>query len=564
VDTVVCELARRGKLLVGEPFFSAGTPILVDRKGTGDASVGDLVTLRFARGRGRARVDRVLGRAGDIEAVLEGLLWHAEVRRPAPPLPDEPREAEPDRHDLRDLPAITIDPEDAKDFDDALSFRREGDGLRAWVHIADVSSYVPAGSPLDRDAAERSFSVYVPGRVEPMLPEQLSADLCSLRPHQERRCVTVEVPFDGNLVAGEASFYRSLIRSRERLTYGHAEAVLDGRERASEEVTEQLRLAETIALELRRRRYERGALRIETSEIGFSFDGAGGVERAWIESEPHAHALVEELMILANEAVAALLGQHRAEALFRVHERPDPQAVELLLAKLAELEVPTPPAPEKPTPAEAARLAARVSGRVSEYVSQSGRGGEAFPALVLRSLKQARYDPKNLGHAGLASRAYCHFTSPIRRYPDLVCHRALLGVLGVTHGPVAEDLDELAEWASVREREAAEVEYRADELCLAWLLESRLFDAGWDAAFDGEIVGAIGSGLFVRFDGLFEGFLPARRLPGEYFELNPLGTALVGRRSGRAYRLGDSISVRVDRVAKVPEGKVSLTLADES
>ena len=563
MNVVVCELARRGKLLVGDPFFADGVAILVDRKGSGDASVGDLVVLRVPRSRGRAKVERVLGRADDIQAVLEGLLWHEGVRRPAPPLPEEPPEAEPDRRDLRELPAFTIDPEDAKDFDDALSFRREGDGIRAWVHIADVSAYVPAGSPLDHDAAERAFSVYVPGRVEPMLPEALSADLCSLRPHRDRRCVTVEVLFDGNLVAGEPSFYRSLIRSRERLTYGHAEAVLDGRERGGEEVTEALRLAETLALELRRRRYERGALKIETGDIAFVFDGAGGVERAWMESEPHAHALVEELMILANEAVAALLARHRTDALFRVHERPDPQAVELLLAKLAELEVPTPPAPEKPTPAEAAELAAYISERVSEYTAQSGRGGEAFPALVLRSLKQARYDPRNLGHSGLASRAYCHFTSPIRRYPDLVCHRALLRELGIGDAPAAEDLGEVAEWTSVREREAAKVEYRADELCLAWLLESRLFDAGWDASFDGEIVGAIGSGIFVRFDGLFEGYVPARLLPGDYFELNPLGTALVGRRSGRAYRLGDGISVRVDRIEKT-EGKVSLTLADDS
>jgi ribonuclease R len=563
VDVVVSELARRGKLLVGDPFFAGGVAILVDRKGSGDASVGDLVVLRVPRARGRAKVDRVLGRADDIQAVLEGVLWHEGVRRPAPPLPEEPTEAEPDRRDLRELLAFTIDPEDAKDFDDALSFRREGDGIRAWVHIADVSAYVPAGSPLDHDAAERAFSVYVPGRVEPMLPEALSADLCSLRPHRDRRCVTVEVLFDGNLVAGEPSFYRSLIRSRERLTYGHAEAVLDGRERGGEEVTEALRLAETLALELRRRRYERGALKIETGDIAFAFDDTGSVERAWMESEPHAHALVEELMILANEAVADLLARHRTDALFRVHERPDPQAIELLLAKLAELEVPTPPAPEKPTPAEAAELAAHISERVSEYTAQSGRGGEAFPALVLRSLKQARYDPRNLGHSGLASRAYCHFTSPIRRYPDLVCHRALLRELGIGDAPAAEGLADVAEWTSVREREAAKVEYRADELCLAWLLESRLFDAGWDASFDGEIVGAIGSGIFVRFDGLFEGYLPARLLPGDYFELNPLGTALAGRRSGRAFRLGDGISVRVDRIEKT-EGKVSLTLADDS
>lgn len=557
MDLLVCELARRGKLLVGEPFFEAGAPVVVDRKGAGEASVGDLVVLRA--GRGRARLERVLGRPDDVGAVLEGLLWHEGVRRDHPPLPEEPLSAEADRVDLRGLFAFTIDPEEAKDFDDALSFRREGDGARAWVHIADVSAYLPPRTPLDRDAADRAFSVYVPGRVEPMLPERLSADLCSLRPMEERRCVTVEIPFDGDLVPGEARFYRSLIRSRERLTYGHAEAILAGRERAGEEVAESLRLAESVALALRRRRYGRGALEIEAGEIAFAFDGEGGVERAWIETEPLAHALVEELMILANEAVAGLLGGRGREALYRVHERPDPQAVELLLSKLTALEVPTPPVPEHLTPAEAGRLAARASAEVARYTEQSGRGGEAFPALVLRSLKQARYDPRNLGHSGLASRAYCHFTSPIRRYPDLVCHRALLRELGVLDVELPEDLPELAEWTSVREREAAQIEYRADEICLAWLLERRLFHEGWDAAWEGEIVGAIGSGIFVRFDGVFEGYVPVRRLPGDYFELDRLGTALVGRRTGGAYRLGDPIAVRVESIRR-EEGKVELSL----
>jgi ribonuclease R len=557
VETLVAELARRGKLLVGEPFFEGGVPVTVDRKGSGDASAGDLVVLRL--GRGRAKVEAVLGRPADVGAVLEGLLWHEGVRRAHAPVPPPPEEIEPDRTDLRDLFAFTIDPDEAKDFDDALSFRREGDGIRAWVHIADVSAYVPAGSPLDRDAAERAFSSYVPGRVEPMLPELLSADLCSLRPHQDRRCVTVEVLFDGDLSAGEPLFYRSVIRSRERLTYSRAQAILADAERAPDETTEALRLAELVAMELRRNRYARGALRIEAGETAFEFDGEGGVARAWIDAEPLAHSLVEELMILANEAVAGLLGGRKREALYRVHERPEPQSVELLLAKLAGLEVPTPPVPEHLTPGEAAKLAARVSERIAEYTEQSGRGRQAFPSLVLRALKQARYDPRNLGHSGLASKAYCHFTSPIRRYPDLVVHRALLRELGVSDEPLPEDLEDLAEWTSVRERELSSVEYKADEICLAWLLEHRLFEEGWDAEFDGEIVGAIGSGIFVRFDAVFEGYVPARRLPGDYFELNPLATALVGRRSGFSYRLGDGIRVRVERIEK-PSGRVALEI----
>jgi ribonuclease R len=193
-------------------------------------------------------------------------------------------------------------------------------------------------------------------------------------------------------------------------------------------------------------------------------------------------------------------------------------------------------------------------------VKTSRRGREAFPALVLQALKQARYDPRNLGHSGLASRAYCHFTSPIRRYPDIVCHRALLRELGLDDTPSPDELPGLAESTSIRERKAADIEHRADALCLAWLLERRLFESGWEESFGGEIIGVIGSGLFVRFGEVFEGYLPARRLRGEYFELDALATRLVGRRTGTAFRLGDPIEVGVVSVNR-PEGKVELAPA---
>jgi ribonuclease R len=541
---------------VGEPFFAPGVPIPLDKRGLGDVGPGHLAVV--TTGRGRARLEKALGSAERIENVLAALLEHEGVRTGFEPH-DAPAPSLEGRVDLREQLAFTIDPESAKDFDDAISVQRDGSGLRAWVHIADVSHFVPAGTPLDRGAAERGFSVYVPGLVAPMLPPELADDLCSLRPRQDRLCVTVEIPFDTQLEPGEPSFYRSVIRSRERLTYGQAERILAGDERVDAELAEGLQLAEQLAVELRRRRFARGALRIATREIAFAFDGKGGVERAWLESEPHAHMLVEELMILANEAVAGLLAGRRREAIYRVHERPDPQAITHLLAKLADLQVPTPPAPdeERLTPGLAAGLAAQISESVSDYVERSGRGREAFPALVLRALKQARYDTRNLGHSGLASPAYGHFTSPIRRYPDLVLHRALLRELGLADEPPAEELEQLAEHCSAIERRAADIEYRADDICLSWLLEAVLFERGWEATFEGEINGLIGSGVFVRFGEVFEGFVPARRLADDYYELNTLGTALVGRRTKRTFRLGDPVGVVVAKVDRA-EGKVEL------
>jgi ribonuclease R len=557
-DRIVVEVRRRGRLVVGEPFFVPGVPLVLDKRGVSEVRPGQLAVVAPPR-RGRARLEKALGPADSVESVLDALLEQEGLVEQYEPH-DVPPPTLEGRVDLRDQLAFTIDPETAKDFDDAISVRQEGDGLRAWVHIADVSHFVPAGSPLDHGAARRSFSAYVPGRVAPMLPPELADDLCSLRPNQDRLCLTVELPFDAELQPGEPTFYRSVIRSRERLTYGQAERILGGTDQASAELTEALELAERLALELRQRRFARGALRITTREIVFAFNGAGGVERAWLESEPHAHMLIEELMILANEAVAGLLAGRRREALYRVHERPDPTAISLLLAKLAELEVPTPPAPEaeRLTPAKAAALAGEISERVSEYVERSRRGVEAFPALVLRALKQARYDPKNLGHSGLASPAYCHFTSPIRRYPDLVCHRALLRELGAGDEPPADDLDELAEHASARERAIADVENRADDICLAWLLEAVLYERGWETTFAGEITGVIGSGLFARFGDVFEGYLPVRKLPG-YFELNDLATALVARRGGRQFRLGDPIEVKVTDIDR-PAGKIEIAL----
>jgi ribonuclease R len=239
---LVVEVSRRGRLIVGDPYFTPGVPVVLESKGIGDVAAGDLAVVRT--GRGRAKVDEVLGPADRIENVLGALLVERGARQPFEPH-DAPEPEDPNRTDLRDLLTYTIDPDTAKDYDDALSFRREPDGIRAWVHIADVSWFVGAGTPLDEGAAERAFSTYVPGTVAPMLPPELSDDLCSLRPNQDRLCVTVEIP-----PIGEPLFYQSTIRSDARLTYGEAER-LEG----SPEVLEVLALNDEVAQRLRKARY---------------------------------------------------------------------------------------------------------------------------------------------------------------------------------------------------------------------------------------------------------------------------------------------------------------------
>jgi len=268
-------------------------------------------------------------------------------------------------------------------------------------------------------------------------------------------------------------------------------------------------------------------------------------------------------MIAANEAVASLLQRARVPCLYRVHERPDPDRLERLVAQLASLEVPTPPLPEHITAVQASELVGEISQQVDAYVRRTGRGRRAFGALVLRSLKQAYYSPKNIGHSGLRSTAYCHFTSPIRRYPDIVCHRALLSAIRAgERAPRAHELAELGAWTSEREREAMEIERTSDDVARSFALERVLLDRGWERGFDGEVVGMISAGAFVAFDESYEGMLPVRSLTTEagereWWELNEQGTILSGQQTGAALRLGDGIRVCVERV-DARRGRVDL------
>ncbi len=523
-------------------------------------------------GRGRGGRRRTTPRTA--RQAVDGLLvdglgkrgFRAVFEREAREAPAVAEKRSPERRDLTALATFTVDPATARDFDDAVSASRDGDGVRLWIHIADVAAHVPPGSALDREALRRGNSTYVPGTVEPMLPHELSEGACSLAPGVERLAVTAEVELSGSGEPRGASFYRSRIRSDARLDYDQLDGIFAGRAAAPEPVREPLALARDAAAALAD---QRGAtsLAVESSEPEFSFDGGGRVVGSRAVAQTESHRLIERLMILANEQVAELLARKRAPTIYRVHGQPDPPRVERLVAQLHDLGVPTPPLRPGISPREAGELAAEASRLVLAEARRRGHGRDAYTSLVLRSLQQARYSEQNSGHAGLGSSAYCHFTSPIRRYPDLVVHRALLAALGEGEdAPGAGEARDVAEHCSTTERESMKIERGADDVCAAFLLERELTQRGREATFEGEVSGLIRSGAFVEFGGelgeAYEGFLPARRLRDEDFlELNETETALVGRNSGRRVRLGDPVSVRVTGV-EAPRGRVDLEPAD--
>jgi ribonuclease R len=588
----VALLVRQGKFLVAEPFFGPGPRLVVTRDKR--AGVGDLVVLSdTGQGNGRrggsrrATVARRLGRPEIARDVIRALMLDRGL--PGAFDPAVEREARlsaadgasdasggalpgGERRDLRELPTFTIDPATARDFDDAISAQALPDGSwRVWVHIADVSAYVTPRSLVDREAYRRSTSVYAPGMVEPMLPRALSNEACSLVPGAPRATVTVEMVVTERGVR-QPAMYRSLIRSDERLDYERVDRIFAGAETAAEPWGEPLtaaRAASAALGDLRRAAAEgggRGALEVDSAEPQFSFDREGNVLAAELSEQTESHRLIEHLMVTANEQVAKFLSEHRIPALYRVHERPEAPAVERLIDQLESLGVPTPPVPKGHlTSQQAAEVVGEASVMVADWVRRTGRGGRALTSLVLRSLKQAYYDPRNLGHAGLALTHYCHFTSPIRRYPDLICHRGLLSAIAGEPVPDASWVASAGPWTSKREREAMTIERDADDVARCFLLERELFESGdRDGAFDGEIVGLIGAGAFVAFGERlqYEGMLPVRRLHGDWWELNEQATMLVGTRNGGAMRLGDPVTVRVGRI-DAPRGRVDLLPVDE-
>jgi ribonuclease R len=560
--TSVVLLESRGKFLVGEPFFDRGKRETIERSKSARAGRLALITTD-PRGR-RSKVIKLLGRPDVARDVLEALMIERGLARRFPPGVEkaaaqavERVAVVPSRRDLRDLPTFTIDPASARDFDDAISAEEIGKSAwRIWVHIADVAAYVRPGSPVDREAFQRSTSTYVPGLVEPMLPELLSNGVCSLVPDEDRNAVTVEFELHGSEVR-KPVFYRSKIRSDKRYAYEDVDALFE----RGAKLKPGLAAARAAAAELQAARMRMGALEIETTEPEFRFDKSGHVSTMQRSIQTESHQLIEHLMIAANEQVAKLLSERKLAALFRIHERPDGERVERLLAQLDSLGVATPPAPETMTSTQAAEIVAEASRLVAEHVKRTGHGRIGLTSLVLRSLQQAKYSPANNGHAGLGLTYYCHFTSPIRRYPDLICHRALLAALGAgEEPPQSSAMEAAAEWTSGRERDAMVIERDADDIARAFMLEAQLKEQGWQTEFDGEVVGVINAGVFIAFGDGHEGMVPVRHMSDDWWELNEPGTILIGTRKGGAIRLGDPVRVKVSRV-DTAKGRTDLEMS---
>lgn len=457
---------------------------------------------------------------------------------------------EPLRADKRDQLTFTIDPTDARDFDDAVGATRDDSGgYTVAVHIADVTAYLPWGSPMDIEAQQRTCSTYLADRVVPMLPERLCNELCSLKPEEDRLAMSVTMQLNERCEVKDAKVRPSVIRSRARLDYDTADALLDGRIQegdlpcASENahaVAEAIVLLDEIAAARRRLRARRGAVDFETKESKVLLDEAGHPTGVVVRERTRATSLIEEAMLMANEAVAKMLADVDMPAAYRVHERPAPESLAETLPVLHELRL--------LQPGEAERLVAGNPFVVQDVLARAkGTSGEYLAsALLLRAQKRAIYLPHNDGHYALGAKAYCHFTSPIRRYPDVVVHRAIKARLaGKVDSPeqkaVAKALPQICRTCSERERVADAASRDSQKIKMAQLYAERIGER-----CSGVVVGCERYGLFVMLDDTCaEGLLPTRALGEEWFTYDETRQALVGESSGRAYRLGQRVAVEV-------------------
>ncbi len=568
----VVEILARGKTrIVGQFRRERGidsvlesgesrTEVLIARGAAHGAKPGDIVSvevLEYPSKRSHAigRVVEIVGRKDqsgidtDVAILAHGIPneWPAEAlaeaRSWSPEVPDKAKEG---RVDLRAVPLVTIDGADAKDFDDAVYCEPHGDGWRLLVAIADVSHYVRPDSPLDREARGRGTSVYFPDRVVPMLPEELSNGLCSLKPHVDRLCLVCEMQVSRSGEVTRSHFYDAVMRSAARLTYTEAAGMLvAARPRGQQaELKPALQHLNAVYEAFAAVRQRRGAIDFDLPEAKIELDQRGQVRSVRTVERLVTHKIIEECMIAANVEAAKRLRKGKIASLYRVHEGPDEGKLEELVLFLRTFGHKL--TPNKIAPKEINRILASVVGKPEE---------ELVETVVLRSMMQARYQPGNVGHFGLALGAYAHFTSPIRRYPDLLVHRAIKwlndkrSAKGFRYG--LEEMQHLGEHCSRTERRADEATREVAERLKCIYLKERVGET-----FDVVISSVVPFGLFVRLPEVqADGLVHVTALPRDYYHRDPTGTALKGERTGREYRLTETLKVRLVAV-NVEERKV--------
>ncbi|MGM0670273.1 MAG: ribonuclease R [Gemmatimonadota bacterium] len=527
---------------------------------TGDVVVTRINTYGDRKLNPMGEVERVLGPITepgvDVLSILFGygleLEFPPEVESAAQAvIQTREREGWQNRIDRTDLPVFTIDPADARDHDDALSIQDAGEGLwEVGIHIADVSYYVERGSPLDLEALKRGTSVYLVDRVVPMLPHPLSSDVCSLRPNVDRAAVSLFITLDTNGQARGHRFERTLIRSRHRLDYQEVQEVLTENGSIDPALDRDLRQFQSLAQALRRIRDRRGSMDFDLPEARVILGSEGEPVDIQRVVQLESHRLIEEFMLLANETVAAEAEKRKLPIPFRVHERPSPERSEELRRFLGTLGYTLPNRP--------------LGGKDLQKVLRAaeGRPEEGLVStVILRSMARARYQPENLGHFGLGASTYTHFTSPIRRYPDLLVHRVVVKALvqgdTVPQEWGGEALKRASERSSHREALATDAERDSVALKKAEFMERHLGET-----FTGTVSGVTTFGVFVLLDDFFvEGLIHVHSLQDDYYVLREEEYALVGERRGRRFRLGDPLAVQVARVDRL-ERKIDFILSD--
>ena len=511
--------------------------------------VAEITQYPTERARPVGRITHILGYPDDPEIEPQIIIhkydlphrFTSAALKEAQDLSPEPSPHEyKDRVDLRGIPTFTIDGENARDFDDAVSIEREKDGgAKLYVSISDVSHYVREGTFLDEEAYLRGTSVYFPDRAIPMFPPELSNEICCLHPRVDRFTLTVELRYDEKGERKSVRFYPSVIRSDERLTYTLVRRILvDGdlevREKF-ERLLPPLELMADLCQELRRRRTERGAMDFDLPEPEVMLNLQGGTEDIIRAERNLAHQIIEEFMIAANEAVARFMEEKGVPFIYRIHEPPKKEAIDEFRRFISHLGYRMRKDTDQ-SPKELQKVLFDVKGKPEERMVNQ---------ILLRSMKWARYSAKNLCHFGLASDAYTHFTSPIRRYPDLIVHRLLKRVLSKMEVQIAEEaLADKADHLSYRERVAMEAEREIVDRYRVRFMRDRIGEE-----FEGIISGVTAFGFFVELKDIFvEGLVRVTSLPDDYYQYHEKQYCLIGERTHKTFRIGDQVKVRIDRV----------------